>query len=209
MTGNKTQIFEIVHDGTVQATAFTLTSTAYSVRLFTGTTASAGKGSSSFWTGLRIQSGADQNVYEPPVRPAVPVPEEQKVDEEAFRGPGYIAYKKITTHDGYKEITFAKELPAGTYTLLVNVSSTETHESRPSRIRTTASAYNDSFGLIYFPGFRLYASNLAIFYQQFIDKQLFNVQIFRVLTSFLHRELIKFFIRLRTQGMYCRALAGI
>ena len=147
MTGNKTQIFEIVHDGTVQATAFTLTSTAYSVRLFTGTTASAGKGSSSFWTGLRIQSGADQNVYEPPVRPAVPVPEEQKVDEEAFRGPGYIAYKKITTHDGYKEITFAKELPAGTYTLLVNVSSTETHESRPSRIRTTASAYNDSFGL--------------------------------------------------------------
>ena len=147
MTGNKTQIFEITHDGSVQATAFTLNSTAYSVRLFTGTTASAGKGFSSFWTGLRIQSIADQNVYEPPVRPAIPVPEESEVDEEAFRGPGYIAYKKITSNDGYKEITFAKELPAGTYTLLVNVSSTETSESRLSKIRTTASTYNDSIGL--------------------------------------------------------------
>ena len=147
MAGNKTQIFEIVHDGSVQAAAFTLSSTAYSVKLFTGTTASAGEGCSSFWAGLRIQSGTDQNVYEPPVRPALPVPEETEVDETAFRGPGYIAYEKITSHDGYKEITFAEELPAGTYTILVNVSSTESSESRPSRIRTTSSAYNDTAGL--------------------------------------------------------------
>ena len=147
MTGNKTQIFEIVHDGSVQATAFTLTSTAYSVKLFTGTTASAGKGCSSFWSGLRIQSGMDQNVYEPPVPPVASAPEEPEVDEEAFRGVGYIAYEKITTHDGFKEVTFAEELPAGTYTILVNVSSTETIESRPSKIRTTASTYNDNVGL--------------------------------------------------------------
>jgi len=60
-----------------------------------------------------------------------------------------------------------------------------------------------------FTGFGLYARNFAVFDQQFVDKELFNIQIFRLFTGFLHRELIEFLVCLCAQSMDSRAFARV
>ena len=70
-------------------------------------------------------------------------------------------------------------------------------------------SHNDSLGRVDFTGFGLYARNFAVFDQQFVDKELFNIQIFRLFAGFLHRELIELFIGLCAQGMDSRAFARV
>ena len=70
-------------------------------------------------------------------------------------------------------------------------------------------SHNDSLGRVDFTGFGLYARNFAVFDQQFVDKELFNIQIFRLFAGFLHGELVEFFIGLCAQGMDSGAFARV